>query len=304
MSKFTPIIPQDTTYVEGMKTIMADRSDRYKVNYFKDIEYVKRGDTSLKLQLLIPGNVRSLESPLEKRPVVVYVKGSAWMKQECYKELPNISYLARQGYMVAAVEYRASAEAKFPAFLQDVKSAIRFLRANADKYGVDEDRIAIWGDSSGGHASLMAGFTGDFEEYKTDDNKEYSDKVCAIVDFYGPSDLTKIDDCPRNPEFVYSKEPTPEDILFGGNVKLTPEISAPGNPINYISEDKEIPPVFIAHGDMDSMVPFNQSVLVYEKLRECKKVVEFYKVIGAEHGTFMWTKEMLSLVSDFLSAYM
>ncbi len=300
MKNFKPLIPADKTYLPGMKTIMADNADRYRVKYTPDIEYVRRGEKALTLQLLQPGRIGLGE---EKKPLLVYVQGSAWMQQDCYGGLLNIGHLARRGYIVASVEYRPSQEAEFPAFLQDVKSAIRFLRAHADEYGIDTERVAVWGDSSGGHAALLAGFTPGDAAFKTEDNQEYSDAVSAIVDFYGPTDVSRINETPRNPVFMNATEPTPEDILLGGCVKENPSLAKPADPLQYIFADKEIPPVLIAHGDIDSVVPFRQSVLIYEKLVECGKVAEFYKVLGAEHGTFMWTEQLLDIVADFLNAY-
>ena len=107
--------------------------------------------------------------------------------------IESVSYT----HLVASVKHRASTVAKFPAFLQDVKSAIRFLRAHADTYCIDPNQVGIWGDSSGGHAAQMVGVTGDMGEFKTSDNGEISDAVQAVVDFYGPSDVTHINDAPR-----------------------------------------------------------------------------------------------------------
>jgi len=239
-----------------------------------------------------------------KYPLIVFVQGSAWRKQNCYQAIPMLSVMARKGYVIAGVEYRASDDAPFPAFLQDVKSALRFLRVNAGTFGIDPERVAVWGDSSGGHAALMLGLTAGMEEFITADNRDVSDAVSVVVDYYGPTDVTKINDTPRDPMYAADKANIPEDILFRGTVAEHPEIAQPGNPLNYVSEDKDIPPIMIAHGDLDSMVPFNQSVLMYQKLIECRKVVEFYKVIGAEHGLFMWTEELLEITSKFIGAYL
>jgi len=300
---FQSTIPQDTTFLPGMKTIMADRSQKNHVYYLKDIEYVKRDGAPLKLQILKPGYLEQEHTAAEKYPLIIFVQGSAWRKQNCYQAIPMLSVMARKGYVIASVEYRASDDAPFPAFLQDVKSAIRFLRVNAGLYGIDQERVAIWGDSSGGHTALMVGVTAGMEEFMTADNRDVSDAVSVVVDYYGPTDVTKINDAPRNPMFIADKANIPEDILFRGVVAEHPEIAQPGNPLNYVRADKEIPPILIAHGDWDSLVPFNQSVLMYQKLIECEKVVEFYKVVGAEHGRFMWTEELMDITSKFIGAY-
>lgn len=235
---------------------------------------------------------------------MVYVQGSAWGEQDVYFSLPKLVPLAQAGFVVASVKHRASTVAKFPAFLQDVKSAIRFLRAHADTYCIDPNQVGIWGDSSGGHAAQMVGVTGDMGEFKTSDNGEISDAVQAVVDFYGPSDVTHINDAPRDPQFTADKEHIPEDILFGGCVIDHPEIAQPGNPLNYMEKSKPLPPFLIVHGDEDPMVPFHQSVLTARKLQETGHTVEFVKVVGAGHGTFLWTPEVTDLVIRFFQAWL
>lgn len=305
------VIPQDSTYLPGMKTLMADPTDHLNVRYFPDVEYVRRGEKALHLQLLMPAGVAPGElsgdpEQIQSRrcPWIVYVQGAAWGEQDVYGSLPRLVRMAESGYVVASVKHRASREAGFPAFLQDVKSAIRFLRANAAFYHIDPERVAVWGDSSGGHAALMVGVTGDLPEFKTEDCAEYSDAVNAVLDFYGPTDVPRINDAPRNPVYTADKENIPEDLLFGGCVIDHPEIAQPGNPLNYITAEKDLPPILIVHGDWDSMVPFQQSVLIYKKLMECGKTAEFYKVYGAEHGTCLWTPEVLKTAEQFLGIYL
>lgn len=298
------VIKADTTILPGMKTVMADFTDQHRVYYFPNIKYVERDGKDLHLQLLLPqGMLPGIESR-RRFPLVVYVQGAGWQEQDMFHNIPQLVMLARQGYVVASVKHRSSCEAQFPAHVQDVKSAIRFLRKNADQYLINPDEVAIWGDSSGGHTALMVGVTGDMEQFKTDDNREISDAVKAVVDFYGPTDTARFHDFPRNPEYEQDMANSPENILFGGRVDLNPELAAPGNPLAYVSRDRELPPFLIVHGDYDSVVPFNQSVLMVQKLQECGKEVEFYKVCGGEHGFYLWTDEILEIVDHFLRAYL
>ncbi len=301
--KFQLTVPGDNTMVPGMKTLMADRTMAHRVTYCRDIDYVQRPEEDLKLQLLLPDGLNPGGYAQKRYPLVVYVQGSAWMDQDVYRNIPQLCNIAREGFVVASVKHRPSMKAGFPAFLQDVKSAIRFLRKNAELYHIDPDEVAVWGDSSGGNTSLLVGVTGDMEEFKTEDNHEISDAVKAVVDFYGPTDVSRINDGPRNPVFIQDKNNIPEDILLGGCVIDHPELAVPLSPLTYVSKEKELPPIMIVHGDSDAMVPFNQSVLMAQKLYECGKNYEFYKVRGADHGVFMWTDEVLELVVKFLKAY-
>ena len=156
MFQYKKTVPGDPTILPGMHTILADRSQSYQVNYIKDVEYVQRDGKPLHLQLLLPGGLLpGMESTL-RYPLVVYVQGSAWGEQYVYGSLPQLVPLARAGFVVASVKHRPSSQARFPGFLQDVKSAIRFLRANAEKYFIDPSQVGIWGDSSGGCQEWMA----------------------------------------------------------------------------------------------------------------------------------------------------
>ena len=300
---FKLVVPGDPTRLPGMKTLMADRMETGKVLYIPNVFYVERPEEKLHLQLLMPDGLFPTMKNGRLYPLVVYVQGAAWGEQEMFHNLPQLARIAKEGFVVASVKHRASNVAPFPAFLQDVKSAIRFLRANADMYSIDPDAVAIWGDSSGGNAALLVGVTGDLPEFKTADNAEYSDAVKAVVDFYGPTDVSKINNAPRNPVFTADKSNIPEDVLFGGCVAENPDICQPGNPINYVMAEKALPPFLIMHGDSDAMVPFNQSILMAQKLQACGKTLEFYKVCGADHGFFLWTDEVLDTVVKFLKAY-
>lgn len=304
MFEYKKAVPGDQTILPGMHTLMADKSQSNQVTYVPNVEYVQRDGKPLHLQMLFPDGLRPGMKSTLRYPLIVFVQGAAWFEQDIYGNIPQLCPLARDGFVVASVKHRPSFEAKFPAFLQDVKSAIRFLRAHAEEYFIDPEQVGVWGDSSGGHAAQMIGVTGDMEEFKTEDNRQVSDSVQAVVDFYGPSDVTRINDGPRDPQFTADKSKIPEDILFGGCVIDHPEIAQPGNPLNYMEKDKPLPPFLVIHGDEDPMVPFNQSVLTVKKLQETGHTVEFYKVVGAGHGTYLWTEEVTNLAIRFMKAWL
>ena len=118
-----------------------------------------------------------------------------------------------------------------------------------------------------------------------------------------PTDVTHINDGPRGPELDLEGV-QPEDEFFGGCIRTHPEISQKGNPLNYVTPDSKLPPILIAHGDQDDLVPFQQSVLMYDKLKECNQLVEFYKVLSVGHGIYMWTAEMIDIVVRFFEMYL
>ena len=189
--------------------------------------------------------------------------------------------MCQKGYCVALVQYRPSTTAKFPAQAEDVKTAIRFLRARAEKYRFDPERVAVWGDSSGGHTALMVGFTGN--DWPNAGGDEGDASVKCIVDWYGPTVVSEMGYEPSCGEHVSAD--CPEGWLIGHlSVPENPELAAQTVPQRYITPDKPTPPVLIMHGSRDRTVNFQQSVHLYEALRAMNKEVDFIKVLGGDHG--------------------
>lgn len=145
MRDYEKTVPGDRTYVPGMHTLWADKSQRGQVNYCPNVEYVQRDGKPLHLQILLPDGLMPGMTSTLRYPLVVYVQGSAWGEQNVYRSLPQLCPLAQAGFVVASVKHRPSQEAPFPAFLEDVKSAIRFLRAHGEEYFIDPNQVAIWG---------------------------------------------------------------------------------------------------------------------------------------------------------------
>lgn len=176
------------------------------------------------------------------------------------------------------------------------------MKINAGKYRVDADRTALWGDSSGGHTALMAGFTGDGEP-DMDAYREQSAAVKCIVDWYGPTDIAKMNYYPSSMD--HTQADSPEGFVIGRkNVLENPELADATVPMNYLSREKETPPLLIMHGGSDMLVPFNQSCRLYERMKELGKNVEFIKLAGANHGFMGFNcDEALDAVEGFLRKY-
>ncbi len=263
----------------------------YQCTYVKDIVYAKHGDLEIKLQIIKPCEGE------QKYPLVVYVQGSAWKGQDLYGAIPNLSYIAVKGYVIASVEIRDTDKAQFPAALEDVKCAIRFLRKNADTYGIDPERVAVWGDSSGGHLSLMTGLT--MGDYNNGLYAEQSDEVCAVVDYFGVSNILTLGK--YNDALDHDSAECPEGLLIGGRVTDNIELSKKASPV-YQDLTKKLPPFLIIHGDSDNIVHVNQSIELYKTLKEHGQCATFYKVTGADHGgPGIWNLEVLNITEQFLS---
>ena len=126
--------------------------EEMQIEYIDNVVY----DGDLRLQIIVP---KQMNHPNKKYPGIVFVQGSAWMKQNIYRNIPNLGKLAALGYVVALVEYRHSGIAHFPSCIVDTKNAIRFLKKNADIYHLDSTKMVVMGDSSGGQVSCLTGMT-------------------------------------------------------------------------------------------------------------------------------------------------
>ena len=304
--------PYSDELPEGCRLIEETAPDwGCKVKIHTDVVYCERTDREgkpypLKLQILEPGvpqgePVWEVEK-VRKWPCIVYVQGSAFHRQNIWYALPRHMRMAEHGYVVAIVEYRPSEVAPFPAQMQDAKTAIRFMKKNAETYHIDPEHVALAGDSSGAHTALMAGFTGD-EEPDTDVYSDYSASVNCIVDVYGPTVFALMNyydssECHWLPD-------APEGMELGGlNVLDHLDLADQTVPMNYLSPDKPTPPLLLFHGGRDRLVPFNQSVILYETMKKLGKEVEFYKVANAGHGCMGFDNDTISgIVLDFLGRH-
>ena len=267
--------PENPVLPEGAREVRWQDSFGFGVAFKPDIVYAERDGERLTISYLTPRNDR------RDNPLIVYVQGSAWFRQDIYIHLPEMLRMCQRGYCVALVQYRPSTTAKFPAQTEDVKTAIRFLRADAEKYRFDPEKVAIWGDSSGGHTALMVGFTGN--DCLNAEGDEGDASVRCIVDWYGPTVVSEMGYEPSCGEHV--SPDCPEGWLIGHlSVPENPELAAATVPQSYLSADKPTPPVLIMHGSRDRTVNFQQSVHLYEAMRKLGKEVEFVKVLGGDHG--------------------
>lgn len=217
-----------------------------------------------------------------------------------------------RGYVVVSVEYRKSGEARFPAMLYDAKAAIRFLKANARKYQLDPDRIALWGPSAGGWIVSMAALTPGnpaFEDL-TMGNADADSKVAAVVDWCGPcggfldmdTAYTQNPDPSREPEQSHNAADSPESEFMGAPIGEIPELVRLANPCTYVNKD--MPPFMIVHGTSDRIVPVEQSVKLAETIKEiaCEDRVTLYLAEGApHHGRIWWHEEWVAdMCFDYL----
>lgn len=256
----------------------------------RDIAYVQNGHERQKLDLYLPAQG-------SKWPLVVMVHGGAWRAGS--KELEPAGAFVKAGFAVAAINYRLSQHAIWPAQIEDCKAAVRWLRAHAAEYGYDASRIGALGSSAGGHLVAMLGATGNVKEFEKGLNLNQSSKVQAVVDFFGPTDFLQMD-AHRLPQatLVHNAADSPESRLVGALIQENAAKVQKANPITYVTKDA--PPFLIIHGDADLSVPHHQSELLEAALKKAGVPVTFVTIPGGAHGAGTFRPGLAKAI-EFLS---
>ena len=224
------------------------------------------------------------------KPALLWIPGGGWRGADKNLMLGEMSEFARAGYVVASMYYRSSAEGHWPDQLIDVKTAIRFLRANAEKYEINPDKIAVFGRSAGGHLAAFAAMNTE-DGCEGTEWKAFSDKVQACCNMFGPTDIVANMEVEEkkfaDPNFRWhSVEETHGGALLGGDPATMKERAKAASPVNFVNPD--MCPMQILHGNSDPIVPIEASSdIVYEK--SCHVGLddrtEYYVVEHAGHGT-------------------
>ncbi len=271
------------------------------VNKWLDVAYASLSD-SQKLDIYLPNEGTG---PF---PVIIAIHGGAFKSGDKTGELGYLQAALDRGYAVVSVNYRLSGEVIFPAAIQDVKAAIRFVKANASEYNLNQDKIATWGGSAGGNLAALAGTSGDVAELQDDSlgNSDQSTKVQAVIDWFGPINFLTMDD-----QFtasgingqVHNVADSPESIYLGGLITSIPDIAAKSNPETYITADDAA--FFIQHGTADVLIPTQQSIDFAASLTKVLGAgkVSYESLEGAGHGDAMFTTAAnVAKALDFLDS--
>ncbi|GAB3759222.1 alpha/beta hydrolase [Microlunatus parietis] len=241
-----------------------------RLTFVPGIVYGEADGTSLLLDLLLPASATG--------PVTIWLHGGGWSGGS---RIGGLSYwcahLAAQGIATAAVDYRLSGDAVFPAQLHDVKAAIRWLRAHARDYGLDPARMGIWGHSAGGHLAALAGLTSDHPELEGDGgNGGVSSRVAAVAVASAPSDFLA-----PGGELINDR-PSQVTQLFGGTVAEQEAAMRQASPLTYVQYGA--PPFLIAHGTLDETVPYEQATRLRDALNAVDVPVEFIAIDDGYHN--------------------
>ncbi len=237
----------------------------------RDIEYGKVGKLQLKLDMLTPK-----QPPKSPLPAVVFIHGGGWTGGDKLDGIMNlVPFVASGNYVGVTLNYRLSQEAIWPAQIYDCKAAIRWLRANADKYHINPDRIGVWGVSAGGHLVNMLGTTAGVPELEGDVGSQgQSSRVACVVDFCGPTDLQNIQPEEKSVEGLLSK-------LLGGTPAERPAAAKSASPLAFVNKD--CPPFLIVHGTADRLVPIEQATMFCDALKAAGVEATLIKIEGGGH---------------------
>jgi acetyl esterase/lipase len=257
----------------------------------KGLAYVTQGSQSQTLDLYAPKKAKNV-------PLIVWIHGGGFLfgSKEGFPAEPIPLQLLLERYAVASINYRLSPEAVFPAQLEDCKAAIRWVRAHAEGFGLDPNRIGVWGASAGGNLAALLGTTGAVRDFDVGENLGFSSRVQAVCDFYGPTDFLQMD-AQRLPDGqIHNTRNSPESRLVGGPIQENPDKVRRVNPIIYVG--KSVPPFLIVHGTLDRLVPFNQSELLVAALKAAGASVKFHPVQGGGHGQYFGADGGYGLYAD------
>lgn len=266
-------------------TALAEDKDPAGVERVKGIEYARPGGQAIKLDLYLPKN-----SEERTYPAVVWIHGGAWRGGD--RNFCPMVGMVPNGYVVASIDYRLAPASAYPAQIEDCKAAIRWLRANSEKYRIDPDRIGVIGASAGGHLAALLGTAPDQPELEGDGHIEQTSRVQAVVDLCGPTDLERIADIQWRIDLLTD--------LLGGPLAQKQELLRLANPITFITPDD--PPFLIMHGEKDSVVPVSQSHLLHEALAAAGVESKLHVVPNGEHAFF--SAEMIPMIYQFFERHL
>jgi acetyl esterase/lipase len=261
------------SYGLGMlKLIETEPAIPEEIIAIKDIEY--KFIDSLSLQL----DIYKLKDLVKPAPVMIFIHGGAWRTGKRSDYLPYLIDYAKKGFVTATVSYRLVKQAIFPAAVQDVNCAVKYIKSHAEEYGIDPDNVVLIGGSAGGHLAMMIGYSAGEPMFNEDCREDTLPSVKAVINLYGPTDLTT--------PYAISTYQT-KDFL-GTSYEENPDIYRQASPNTYISSDD--PPTLTFHGTIDSLVPISQSDSLDTWLRKAGVPHDYHRLKGWPHTMDLSTK--------------
>ncbi|HBV65261.1 MAG TPA: alpha/beta hydrolase [Rhodopirellula sp.] len=273
--------------ISGVLLLATPLSAADAVTIQSDLVYGTVGETKLSMDIAYPNK------SLAPMPCIVVIHGGAWMHGNKSMHTDDIKYFAKQGYVSASVGYRLAPSHRFPAQVEDVKCAIRYLRANCEKFNLDPNQIGAVGYSAGAHLSMMLG-TMDKEDGLEGDGgwPDESSKIQAVVSYFGPTQLDA-NDIPTNSVPLVS-------TFIGGSPTEKPESYRQASPLTYVSPEDA--PMLLFQGTSDPLVPYSQAIKMVTAMSRHKVPGRVELLINADHGG-NWGIEEFERTKDATSAF-
>ena len=244
-----------------------------------DVDYVGDKNPRQRLDIFLPVR-RPVDKPL---PVLAYIHGGGWENGDKRDGLGRVAGFVEGGrYIGVTIGYRLSGEARWPAQIHDCKAAIRWLKANAERFGMDPERIAVYGHSAGGHLVAMLGVSGGVKQLEGSlgQHTKLDSRVAAVIDFCGPTDFLRMNDFPSRID--HDAATSPESRLVGGAIQTHPDRCRNASPLTYVSPDDA--PFLVVHGTRDELVAYNQSELLRTSLERARVPVALLTITRGGHG--------------------
>ena len=245
----------------------------------KDIAYAGTDHERQTLDLALP-----LKRKSDKQlPVIAYIHGGAWRAGSKNGGLNRLHDFIKTGeFAGVTIGYRLSQHARWPAQIHDCKAAIRWIKANAKKYGLDGDRIAVHGTSAGGHLVAILGTSAGVAamDGEIGPHTDQSTTVRCVVDYYGPTNFLRMNDFESRID--HDAAGSPESQLVGGPIQENKKQTLTADPVSYVSKGDA--PFLIMHGTKDMLVPYNQSLLLHDALKKAGASSVFLTVKGGGHS--------------------
>lgn len=272
------------------KIKIASNSNEVQWLYSQDWEYFDYGDCKRHLQIIFPYRQEMKED--EKYPLILLIPGSAWHKQEMYNDIPQYVLLAKRGFVVAAMEYRESDIAAFPAQIEDVSNALKFIPDIARNFHIDTSKVFLMGNSSGGHIAMMSVLFAAHGLCNT------LPKISGVICESGSTDLLI---CAKQKLPPWMKIRPSAALLGIDKIEGNEELANRASCAMYISESIELPPILLLHSELDPVVSVENSRMLYEKLTSSHHNVFYYELEGnnAHGGAVFYDSAILDIIQDF-----
>ncbi|MCD8084830.1 MAG: alpha/beta hydrolase [Clostridiales bacterium] len=269
--------------------------------YVPDVTYAEYGDCSRKLHLFVPYRPAWTEDT--RYPLVSFLPGSGWGRQEMYNSVPAYAKLAERGFVVAVVQYREAALAQYPAQVEDLNRAVAFVRSKQEEapwagFHMDTEHIFLAGNSSGGHIALMAALR---RASGIVDGPELPGfPISGVISVSAPSDILLCAQA-ELPSWI-PEERRPCKVLLGlSDLAEDPARVASASSADYIRPDVPLPPILLFHGAADGQVSVTQSRQLYRQLSTAGKAADYYELEQAGHGgAVFWSRDVLDIMEAFL----